>query len=103
MGNFTLLKEEAARCLLCYEPPCSRSCPVGKDPGNIIMSLRMENVKVAALKAEKEKEDAGQCGTVCGKKMYCQRNCTRGKIDFPIKIRRVMETLYASIVASGNK
>lgn len=92
--NFTLLKEEAARCLLCYDPPCTSSCPVGKDPANIIKSLRMDNYKGAALKSEKDLKDIGQCGAVCDNKMYCQRNCTRMKIDIPIKIRRVLENLY---------
>ncbi|HOT27318.1 MAG TPA: hypothetical protein PLU72_03945, partial [Candidatus Ozemobacteraceae bacterium] len=24
---------EAGRCLLCHEPPCSKGCPAGTDPG----------------------------------------------------------------------
>ncbi|WP_246615167.1 hypothetical protein [Clostridium thailandense] len=91
--NFIMLKEEASRCLLCYEPPCSSSCPVGKNPASVIMSLRMDNYKGAALKVEKAIEDLGRCGEACDNKMHCQRNCVRGKIDRPIKIRMVQEAL----------
>lgn len=101
--NSIMLKEEAARCLLCYQPPCSSSCPVGKDPANILLSLRMENDKGAALKAAKERMDLGQCGEACDNKIYCQRNCTRGKMDIPIKIRRVLENLYEPITAGLDK
>lgn len=91
--NFIMLKEEASRCLLCHEPPCSSSCPVGKNPAGIIMSLRMDNYKGAALKVEKALENLGKCGEACDNNMYCQRNCIRGKIDRPIKIRMVQENL----------
>lgn len=91
--NAIMLREEAARCLLCHEPPCSNACPVKKNPAAIIMSLRMDNYKGAALKANKALEKSGQCGEACENKMYCQRNCVRGKIDRPIKIRMIQENL----------
>ena len=37
------IKEEAGRCLLCYEPKCSAACPHGIDAGRIIQSLNFEN------------------------------------------------------------
>ena len=91
--NFIMLREEASRCLLCYEPPCSSSCPVEKNPASVIMSLRMDNYKGASIKAKEDLKDLGKCGDACGNKMYCQRNCTRGKIDRPIKIRMIQENL----------
>ena len=50
--NYIMLKEEAARCLLCHEPPCSAACPADKNPAKILMSLRMDNYKVAVKRAE---------------------------------------------------
>ena len=40
--------EEASRCLLCHDAPCSKSCPAGTDPAKFIRSIRFRNVKGAA-------------------------------------------------------
>jgi len=40
--------EEASRCLLCHDAPCSKGCPAGTDPGKFIRSLRFRNIKGAA-------------------------------------------------------
>ena len=31
--------EEAARCLLCHDAPCSKGCPAGTDPAKFIRSI----------------------------------------------------------------
>ncbi|WP_338432198.1 hypothetical protein [Clostridium tyrobutyricum] len=92
--KFNELIEESSRCLLCYDPPCSKACPAGKEPAAIIMSLRFKNYEGAYYKAIEYLKKAGQCGKACNNKMYCQRNCIRGKIDRPIKIKIVQESLY---------
>jgi dihydropyrimidine dehydrogenase (NAD+) subunit PreT len=91
--NYIILKEEASRCLLCHEPPCSTACPAHKNPAGIIMSLRMDNYKVAVKKAEKAYFTAGKCQVACDNKMYCQKSCIRGKIDRPIRIKMIQEIL----------
>ena len=40
--------EEAQRCLLCHDAPCSKSCPAGTDPARFIRSVRFRNFKGAA-------------------------------------------------------
>ena len=35
--------EEAARCLLCHDAPCSKGCPAGTDPAKFIRSIRFRN------------------------------------------------------------
>jgi dihydropyrimidine dehydrogenase (NAD+) subunit PreT len=95
--RFTKLIEESSRCLLCYDPPCSKMCPAGKDPASIIMSLRFKNYKGALLKTVKGLKEKGSCGEACNNAMYCQRNCVRSKIDSPVKLRIVQE-----ILCSGN-
>lgn len=88
------IMEEATRCLLCYDPPCSKACPGKKAPSDIIMSLRFRNYKGAYYKTMEDLNRAGECGVACNNKMYCQKNCIRGKIDRPIKIKMVHEFLY---------
>ncbi|WP_446899052.1 hypothetical protein ACSVC9_03920 [Clostridium sp. LBM24168] len=91
--RFTKLIEESSRCLLCYDPPCSKMCPAGKDPASIIMSLRFKNYKGALMKSIESFKKKGPCGEACNNVMYCQRNCIRGKIDGSIKLRIVQEIL----------
>lgn len=92
-STFIMFKEEAARCLLCHEPPCSSSCPVKKNPAAIMMSLRMDNIKVAEIKAKEEAKTLGACRVSCENKMYCQRNCIRAKVDRPIKLMMIQDSL----------
>lgn len=40
--------EEAQRCLLCLDAPCSAACPAGTDPARFIRSVRFRNLKGAA-------------------------------------------------------
>ena len=46
--NLRTAREEARRCLVCYDAPCSQACPAGTDPAKFIRSLRFNNVKGAA-------------------------------------------------------
>jgi len=36
--------DEAGRCLLCHDAPCSKGCPANTDPGTFIRKLRFKNV-----------------------------------------------------------
>ena len=45
MTTHTLnIREEAARCLLCEEAPCTRACGNG-DPARAIRAIRFDNAK----------------------------------------------------------
>ena len=85
--------EEANRCLLCYEAPCSRSCPAGTDPGKFIRSLRFHNVMGAAATIRLHNPLGGVCAQVCPQEQLCQEGCSRSGIDKPIKIGRLQRFL----------
>lgn len=97
MGNKFMVDEDVSRCLLCYDPPCKKECPVGKDPASLIMSLKFKNIHGARIKAIEQMKENGKCGKACNNKMQCQRNCIRGKIDRPIKIRMIQDYLCNSV------
>ncbi len=77
---------EAARCLLCHDPPCSAGCPAGTDPGKFIRQLRMRNVKGAIATVRRNNVLGGVCGALCPTAELCQRGCTAAGLDRPIDI-----------------
>ena len=84
-----LLMEEASRCLLCLDAPCSASCPAGTDPAKFIRSVRFKNVKGAAETVRINNILGAICARVCPTERYCQAGCSRSGIDKPIEIGRI--------------
>ena len=78
--------EEAARCLLCHDAPCSQACPAGTDPAKFIRSIRFRNVKGAAETIRENNIMGGSCAYVCPYDRLCQEACSRCGIDRPINI-----------------
>ena len=81
--------EEASRCLLCYDAPCSKSCPAGTDPGKFIRSIRFRNVKGAAETIRENNVLGGTCARVCPYDRLCEEACSRCGIDRPIEIGKL--------------
>ncbi|NLV28810.1 MAG: FAD-dependent oxidoreductase [Erysipelotrichaceae bacterium] len=84
-----LVMEEAARCLLCLDAPCSQHCPAGTDPAKFIRSVRFKNVKGAAETVRINNALGAVCARVCPTERYCQLGCSRSGIDKPIDIGRI--------------
>ena len=84
-----LVMEEASRCLLCLDAPCSSSCPAGTDPAKFIRSVRFKNIKGAAETVRINNILGGICARVCPTEKYCQAGCSRSGIDKPIDIGRI--------------
>lgn len=78
--------EEASRCLLCLDAPCSQDCPAGTDPGKFIRSIRFLNTEGAAETIRENNPFGAVCARVCPTERYCQRGCSRSGIDKPIDI-----------------
>ncbi len=81
--------EEAARCLLCHDAPCSKACPAGTDPAKFIRSIRFRNVKGAAETIRENNILGGTCAHVCPYGRLCEEACSRCGIDKPIEIGRL--------------
>lgn len=81
--------EEAARCLLCHDSPCSKGCPAGTDPGKFIRSIRFRNVKGAAETIRENNVLGGSCARVCPYDRLCEEACSRCGIDRPIEIGKL--------------
>lgn len=81
--------EEASRCLLCLDAPCSKACPAGTSPDKFIRSVRFRNFKGAAETVRENNALGAICARVCPTEKYCQKGCSRSGIDRPIDIGRI--------------
>ncbi len=78
--------EEAQRCLLCHDAPCSKACPAGTDPAGFVRSVRFRNFKGAAETVRSNNALGAVCARICPTERYCQNACSRCGIDKPIDI-----------------
>ncbi len=97
------LCQEASRCLLCLDAPCSKDCPAGTDPGRFIRAARFRNFKGAAEVIRENNVLGSICARVCPTERYCQKGCARSGIDVPIDIGRIQRFITDFEEASGMK
>jgi len=95
-----LVMEEASRCLLCLDAPCSQHCPAGTDPAKFIRSVRFKNIKGAAETVRINNALGAICARVCPTEKYCQDGCSRSGIDKPIDIGRIQRYITDFEVAT---
>ncbi len=84
---------EADRCLLCYDPPCSRGCPAETDPGAFIRKLRLHNVTGAIRTIKVNNILGGACGVLCPTARLCEKECSATGIGRPVEIGRIQRAL----------
>ena len=87
--NIRTAMEEAARCVLCYDAPCSKGCPADTKPADFIRSIRFRNIKGAAATIREANALGGCTGKVCPYDRLCEEACSRTGIDKPIQIGRL--------------
>ena len=84
--TMSTVMEEAQRCLLCHDAPCSNACPAGTDPAKFIRSVRFRNFKGAAETIRSNNALGAACARICPTERYCEQGCSRCGIDKPINI-----------------
>jgi dihydropyrimidine dehydrogenase (NAD+) subunit PreT len=79
---------EAARCLYCYDAPCTRICPTEIDVAGFIRNIHDENVNGAAAGILKQNILGGSCSRVCPTEILCEDACVRNHDEEgqPVKI-----------------
>lgn len=82
-------KEEAYRCLLCYDAPCSKVCPANSNPAEFIRSIRFDNDLGAVKHLTEQNCLPKTCSVLCNGKNFCEKVCVRNKIDSPIEIQKL--------------
>ena len=91
--DYRLAMEEASRCLLCHDAPCSQGCPAGTDPAKFIRSLRFRNIYGAAETIRTNNPFGGSCANICPYGNLCEEACSRCGIDKPIQIGKLQKFL----------
>lgn len=89
--DFRRAMEEASRCLLCEDAPCSQNCPAGTDPAKFIRSIRFKNIAGAAETIRENNILGASCALICPQERLCQAACNRCKIDRPIQIGKLQQ------------
>lgn len=87
------IKIEINRCLNCKTKPCQKGCPLSNDIPKVIELIKEEKYVEAYNKLTETTVLPAICGNVCPHSKQCQENCTRGKLDEPIKIGEIEEWL----------
>ncbi len=81
---------EAARCLYCYDAPCTRSCPTGIDVPGFIQQILHDNPLGAAETILDENIFGGSCARACPTEVLCEGACVdRTLLTDPVRIGRL--------------
>ena len=68
---------ESARCLYCYDAPCTRACPTGIDVASFIRNIHDHNLEGAATTILQQNIFGGSCARVCPTEILCEDACVR--------------------------
>lgn len=83
------LKEEATRCLLCTDAPCTRACKAG-DPARAVRAIRFDNVA-----------DAGQWFVPCSDEDLAAAEAACIHYDRPVRLRELAKLTPPTRPAAG--
>jgi dihydropyrimidine dehydrogenase (NAD+) subunit PreT len=91
---------EAARCLMCYDAPCTHACPTHIDIPKFIKKISTHNLRGSARTILDSNLLGATCARVCPVQELCEGACVLGVEHKPISIGRLQR--YAMDYAYGN-
>src|SRR6266478_7253783 len=80
---------EAARCLMCYDAPCTHACPTHIDIPKFIKKISTENLRGSARTILEANLLGATCARVCPVQELCEGACVLGTEHTPIMIGRL--------------
>lgn len=91
------IREEASRCLLCYEPTCTTVCKQGQDPGRFVRAINFENIKGSVKFITQNQKKCILCGS-------CEKACIRPESSVGIlnMIKHVFNTNTTTEISETN-
>lgn len=91
---------ETARCLMCYDAPCTQACPTHIDIPKFIKKISTRNLRGSARTILESNLLGATCARVCPVQELCEGACVLGAEHKPIAIGRLQR--YAMDYAYGN-
>lgn len=79
-------REEAARCLFCFDAPCVAACPTGIDVPGFIHAIATGNLDGSARTILAANPLGGTCARVCPVESLCEGACVRVPLDRAVPI-----------------
>jgi len=90
---------EAARCLMCYDAPCTHACPTHIDIPKFIKKIATTNLRGSGRTILESNLLGATCARVCPVQELCEGACVLGAERKPIAIGRLQR--YAMDFAYG--
>ena len=91
---------ESARCLMCYDAPCTHACPTHIDIPKFIKKISTGNLRGSARTILESNLLGATCARVCPVQELCEGACVLGAEHKPIAIgrlqRHAMDFAYGS-------
>jgi dihydropyrimidine dehydrogenase (NAD+) subunit PreT len=91
---------EAARCLMCFDAPCTHACPTHIDIPKFIKKIATHNLRGSARTILESNLLGATCARVCPVQELCEGACVLGSEHKPIAIGRLQR--YAMDFAYDN-
>jgi len=88
---------EAARCLMCYDAPCTHACPTHIDIPKFIKKIGTDNLRGSARTILESNLLGATCARVCPVQELCEGACVLGAEHKPIAIGRLQRHAMDSI------
>jgi glutamate synthase (NADPH/NADH) small chain len=93
---------EAARCLYCFDAPCTRACPTAIDVPRFIRQILHRDERGAARTILEANIFGGSCARACPTEVLCEGACVdRTLLKAPVQIGRLQRHACDSVSASG--
>ncbi len=93
---------EAARCLFCFDAPCTEACPTGIDIPGFIRKISSGNTRGAAITILEENIMGGTCANVCPVEELCELVCVKNTAESkPVTIGKLQRYATDHLFASG--
>jgi glutamate synthase (NADPH/NADH) small chain len=94
--------QESARCLFCFDAPCTEACPTGIDIPGFIRKIATGNVKGAAVTILEENIMGGTCANVCPVEELCEQVCVKNTSEEkPVVIGMLQRYATDHLFATG--